>query len=63
MVALSASNCAKWPRFLECGAQTAVLDWSHRLVCSDCGGREVDWWWRGPSGGSDGRRVVCLNCA
>ena len=24
------------------GAETAVLDWRERLVCSRCGGRQVD---------------------
>jgi hypothetical protein len=24
------------------GAETAVLDWRERLVCSECGGRQVD---------------------
>ena len=24
------------------GAETSVLDWRERLVCSRCGGREVD---------------------
>jgi len=24
------------------GANTSVLDWRERLVCSDCGGRQVD---------------------
>jgi len=24
------------------GAATSVLDWRHRLVCSGCGGRQVD---------------------
>jgi hypothetical protein len=24
------------------GADTSVLDWRERLVCSQCGGREVD---------------------
>ena len=24
------------------GADTPVLDWRERLVCSDCGGRQVD---------------------
>jgi hypothetical protein len=24
------------------GAGTAVLDWRDRLVCSQCGGREID---------------------
>jgi hypothetical protein len=24
------------------GAETSVLDWRQRLVCSQCGGREVD---------------------
>ena len=24
------------------GANTSVLDWHKRLVCSQCGGREVD---------------------
>jgi hypothetical protein len=24
------------------GAETSVLDWRERLVCSQCGGRQVD---------------------
>jgi hypothetical protein len=24
------------------GAETSVLDWRQRLVCSDCGGRDID---------------------
>ena len=24
------------------GAETSVLDWGERLVCSKCGGREID---------------------
>jgi len=25
------------------GADTSVLDWRERLVCSECGGRQVDF--------------------
>jgi hypothetical protein len=28
---------------LEYGAETSVLDWRERLVCSECDGREVDF--------------------
>jgi ribosomal protein S27AE len=27
----------------RCGADTSVLDWRDRLVCSRCGGRQVDF--------------------
>jgi hypothetical protein len=27
----------------RCGADTSVLDWRERLVCSKCGGRDVDF--------------------
>ena len=31
------------PRWLPgCGAETPVLDWRERLVCSRCGSRQVD---------------------
>jgi hypothetical protein len=26
-----------------CGAETIVPDWGARLVCGECGGREVDF--------------------
>jgi hypothetical protein len=26
----------------RCGAETPVLDWRERLVCSQCGSRQVD---------------------
>ena len=29
----------------RCGAETSVLDWRDRLVCSRCKSREVDTWW------------------
>jgi hypothetical protein len=30
----------KWPSY---GAETTVPDWSKRLVCSQCGSRNVDF--------------------
>jgi hypothetical protein len=37
------------------GAETPVREWARRLVCSRCGGREVDFVLRG-RGGEAGRR-------
>ena len=34
------------------GADTSILDWRERLVCSECGGREVTWSSAGLSGAS-----------
>ena len=36
------------------GADTAVRDWHKRLICSRCGGREVDFVLTGARGGEGG---------
>jgi hypothetical protein len=36
------------------GAETSVLTWRGRLVCSRCGGREIDMVLTGARQGSDG---------
>ena len=34
------------------GAETVILDWRERLVCSHCGSHNIDLVVTGPSGGS-----------